>query len=692
MTTAADPYKYFRVEARELVDGIARGILEIERDGPTKELVSRLLRLAHTLKGAARIVKLPRIAQEAHTIEDALAPLREGTNRAPASLVNGVLGAIDRISADLVAIDGGRAGGGPVEESKTATDRKSSALDVVRVDLDQMEVLLDSVVEATVQTSNLRKELVHLEEAREIAGQIRESLRAQREGRGGARAALPEASDLADELAHVLERATRSIAVGLEQAGRELGQVRDTAHRFRLQPASAIFDALERAARDAAQALGKQVAFTTSGGEIRLDAHSLVALRDALAHVVRNAVAHGIETNPERAAASKPPVGKVTLTVERRGNDVAFVCRDDGRGIDVASLRREAVRAGALREADAATLADAALFRMLLKGGLTTARSLTEVSGRAIGLDAAREITSRLKGHVEIRSESGRGTSVEIRVPVSMSALAALLVDAEGITAAVPLESVRRTLYMTDEEITRSADGESIVHEARVIPFVPLARVLGRAPARRTRSEWSTVVVGAGDAIAAVGVDRMLGTEMVVLRPLPPHAKVDATIAGASLDAEGTPQLVLDPEGLVAAARSARGGSTRSVERAPALPILVIDDSLTTRMLEQSILESAGYEVQVATSGEEGIEKARARRYGVFVVDVEMPGMSGFEFVAMTRADPTLRETPAVLVTSRDAPEDKQRGRDAGARGYIVKGEFEQERLLQTIRELLGSK
>jgi two-component system, chemotaxis family, sensor kinase CheA len=196
-------------------------------------------------------------------------------------------------------------------------------------------------------------------------------------------------------------------------------------------------------------------------------------------------------------------------------------------------------------------------------------------------------------------------------------------------------------------------------------------------------------VIAAGGALAAVGVDRLLGTGTVVVRPLPARADVDAVVAGASLDSEGHPQLVLDPDGLVAAARHDRAAASEADVR-PRLPLLVVDDSLTTRMLEQSILESAGYEVDLAVSAEQALEKAKTRTYGLFVVDVEMPGMDGFQFVARTRADPALRDTPAILVTSRGAPEDQQRGREAGARAYIVKGEFDQGHLLRIIRELVG--
>jgi two-component system chemotaxis sensor kinase CheA len=173
------------------------------------------------------------------------------------------------------------------------------------------------------------------------------------------------------------------------------------------------------------------------------------------------------------------------------------------------------------------------------------------------------------------------------------------------------------------------------------------------------------------------------------VRPLPARADIDGVVAGASLDAEGHPQLVVDPEGLVAAAQQARALVSEAQVR-PRLPLLVVDDSLTTRMLEQSILESAGYEVDLATSAEQALEKAKSQRYALFVVDVEMPGMDGFQFVATTRADPNLRETPAILVTSRGAPEDQRRGLEAGARAYIAKGEFDQGHLLKSIRDLIG--
>ena len=681
-----DPYKYFRLEARELLEGLSQGVLELEGGAAGKDLVPRLLRLAHTLKGAARVVKLADVATQVHAIEDALAPHRDQPDRVPPQTIEVVLRLLDSVSARLSAIDPATP---PPVDAPAKARLQEEPLATVRVELADMDLLLDGVTEATIRIHSLQREGETIERAQRLAGLLADQLGSRGES-SDSPAARARAQSVAEELSASLARLGRNVSSGVEQVSRELAQVRDAANRLRLLPASVIFGPLQRAARDAAQVSGRKMALQTSGGDQRLDAHVLDGVRDALLHLARNAVAHGIEPEAQRVAAGKPAVGQVRIQVERRGNGIAFVCRDDGGGIDVEGVRRAAVRAGVLSDSQAAATPPDQLFQLLLKGGLTTTRDVTEVSGRAVGLDVVREAATRLGGQVIVESTPGHGTSIEIRVPVSLSSISGVVVDAAGVAAVVPLDAVRRTLRLESSEIARSPGNDSIVYEGKVIPFVPLARTLRRPmAATRERTHWSAIVVQSGGALAAVGVDRLLGTANVVVRPLPANAQVEPVVLGASLDAEGNPQVVLDPAGLVLAAQ-AEGGAQGEPERAPRLPVLVIDDSLTTRMLEQSILESAGYQVDLATSAEQALVMARERRYGLFMVDVEMPGMNGFEFVEKTRADAQLREVPAILVTSRGSPEDRRRGMEAGARAYVVKGEFDQSHLLQAIRELLG--
>ena len=685
---AKDPYKYFRVEARELLDGLAQGILQLEKEAPARQVVARLLRLAHTLKGAARVVKQPGIAELAHTVEGILTTHREASG--PLSMEQGseLLRLLDEMNFHLSTLESET----DVAAEGLARPPAEGQVETLRVEVQELDSLLRTGTEMGVQLVAVRKGLGGADHLRNLTSLLLDLL-AARPGENGAGASPDRvrARSIAEELRSGLENFHKSLVVDLARVDGELTEIRDVGHRLRLIPAHTVFPSLERSVRDAAQTLGKRVVFEASGGEVRLDASVLASLRDALMHVVRNAVAHGVETEAERVAVGKSPAGQVRLEVEQRGSLVAFVCSDDGRGIDVEGVRRAAVARGLVPASEANSLPADTIIALLHEGGLTTATDVTELSGRGIGLDVVRATASRLKGEMSIRSEPGRGATVEVRVPISIASLSGLVVEAAGVLAAIPLDAVRQTLRVRDSEVVRSADRDSILHEGNVIPFLPLDRMLRRAGSagRNRGGAWSAVVVQAGDLCVAVGVDRLLGTSNIVMRALPSAVEASPVVLGASLDAEGNPQLVLDPAGLVAAAERGRG----AVADAPApgrAPVLVIDDSLTTRMLEQSILESAGYEVELAVSAEDALTKARDRRYSLFIVDVEMPGMDGFEFVAQTRSDLGLRDIPAILVTSRNAVEDRRRGEQVGARAYIVKSEFDQGQLLQTIRTLVG--
>jgi two-component system chemotaxis sensor kinase CheA len=238
-------------------------------------------------------------------------------------------------------------------------------------------------------------------------------------------------------------------------------------------------------------------------------------------------------------------------------------------------------------------------------------------------------------------------------------------------------------------ELSHTATGSSLSLDGQSVPFAPLGPLLAPAAAvaSQDRTVWSVVVLRSEGGLLALGVERLLGSDGIVARALPDSATVAPYVVGAALDADGNPRLLLDPEALrVAAAGQVRSASPGTRAKRS---VLVVDDSLTTRMLEQSILESAGYEVELATSGEEGLQLALARPHDLFLVDVEMPGMDGFTFVERVNADPLLASTPAVLVTSRTTPDDLARGKAAGARDHIAKGEFDQQDFLARIERLM---
>jgi two-component system chemotaxis sensor kinase CheA len=696
----SDPLRYFRIEARELVDQISAAVLDLDQQ-PGPEIVARLLRFAHTLKGAARVVKQPAIADRAHEFEEVLVPHRDGKAALPAGEMRELLRLNDEIAAYVAelqppAIPPSARPATPASPASPAaapaerpaeTQTPHAEVTSVRAQISDVDDLLDAVGEAHTRFAPLRQGSAAVERLQRSADALADQLRAARtpEATIAARAA---ALRLSGDFSIVARRLTDVV----EQVERELDEVRGRAERLRLVATAGIFTALHRAVRDAADAQGKRVRFESRGGDLRMDPQVLTLVSGAFMHVVRNAVAHGIEPGRQRAAAGKPAEGKVVVEVERRGRFAAFRCTDDGRGFDLTAARRVAEARGLLlpggAEPNERTLVD-----LILRGGISTTTTVNEVSGRGIGLDVVRDVADQLGGDVNVRTEAGAGATVELIVPLALLSLHGLIVEAAGTVATLPLDAVRTCVRLLPEQAAAAVATGRMAHDGHAVPFIPLARALyagGTVP--DTGGPGVAVVVAAGGDEVAVGVDRLAGTSTLVVRPLPELAPAAAVIGGVSMDLDGNPRLVLDAHGLVA--ETLRGGSPgagATSPPAPRLPILVVDDSLTTRMLERSILESAGWEVDLAASGEEGLEKAHARNYCLFLTDVDMPGIDGFAFVAQTRADPLLARVPAILVSSRAGAEDRRRGTEAGAGAYVVKGEFDQEELLAHIRRLVPS-
>jgi two-component system chemotaxis sensor kinase CheA len=319
---------------------------------------------------------------------------------------------------------------------------------------------------------------------------------------------------------------------------------------------------------------------------------------------------------------------------------------------------------------------------------LSTATTVSEVSGRGIGLDVVADAAGQLGGRVAIRTRSGTGTTIDLTSPLSLSAQEVLFLD-DGTVTAVRLTAVLETARVAAADIVTGLTGEILRHRGRDLPFIPLAAAFGDdSSTARSLPAWSVVILAGRSGPVAIGVRRLIGTGTIAIRPLPRLAPVSPLVSGLWLDVDAQPRLVLDPD-LLAGTTSRRMTITALPE--PLAPILIVDDSLTTRMLEQSVLESAGYRVELAASAEEGLAMAARKTYSLALVDVEMPGMNGFAFVEQTRTRPELRELPCILVTSRASSEDRERGLAAGARAHLDKREFHQGTLLNRIQEVLGA-
>ncbi|WP_137936819.1 response regulator [Chitinivorax sp. B] len=692
---AKDPFRFFRIEARELVDQLTSNVIALEGAAGDGELLPKLLRLAHTLKGAARVVKQPAIADQAHAIEDELTPFRGSVQTIPREQVDRILAKLDDINNALCKLPAAEPSTssttGTTATAPTSTSPPLSSRPT-RIDLSEVSELLDGLSEITRELTGIRNQNRAIARSREMATRLGLQLTmsathpsdlAQRRG------SQTHEHGLLDEMNQMLAEVERNLHASTERIERELHQACTITDQLRLVPAAGVFSMLERAVRDASQSTGHAAVFEVSGGDVLLDGQVLDIVSNALVQLVRNAVAHGIESESERMVRGKSPTGRVNLDVARHGYRVSFRCSDDGNGINFDAVRQSAERQGyPLPDPD--QLDTQSLLTILLKGGISTADALTQVAGRGIGLDIVREVAQQLNGELHANTTARVGTTVELTVPVSLASIDVLQIEWDGQLASIPLEAVRCTKRLAQQDIVRSADGESILHEGQMIPLLsPRFTERPRRKVKSTAEAISAVVLSAGGTVTAVGVDHLLGIDTVVLRPLPALAIADPVILGSYLSSNGNPCLVLDPKALATGRHTL--ASLSNAEPASPEPILIIDDSLTTRMLEQSILESAGMTVDVAASAEEGLDMARRKRYALCLVDVEMPGMDGFSFIERTRADPHLCDIPCILVTSCDTDEHRQRGKTVGAIAYIVKSHFDQVAFLDQVHSLVQS-
>jgi two-component system chemotaxis sensor kinase CheA len=479
-----------------------------------------------------------------------------------------------------------------------------------------------------------------------------------------------------------LARALTQDRLTLQQAA---GGMDELVRRARTLPFAEACAGLERTARDVARGAGKRVRLEVHGGTLELDRSLLQGLREPLLHLVRNAVAHGVETPGARREAGKEEEGRVSLSAHLHGGRVRVTVEDDGRGLDFEAIRREARARGFEPPED-----DARAARFIFLQGLSTARHVTAVSGRGVGLDVVRAQVESLRGTVDVTSQPGLGTRFVLDVPLTLSTLRVLLVKAGGQTFAVEGASVGRLLRLAPTEV-REVEGRQVwVAEDALVPLASLGTVLGLPPAP-PRPRPAAIVLTAGPARIVLVVDEVLAEQEVLIRGLGARIRSARHVSGAAVLPDGHLALLLNAASLV---RAAEGRPTSALFPTAAAKrvrkrVVLADDSLTTRTLELSILEAAGFDVEPCADGAEAWERLQRLGADALVSDVEMPRMNGFALTEAVRASPRFARLPVVLVTARASPEDKQRGLEAGANAYLVKSAFDQTNLLEALRRLL---
>jgi two-component system chemotaxis sensor kinase CheA len=628
-------------------------LLALESGSGGAGAVDAILRDAHSIKGSAAMIGWRKAADLANAVEDNMEQARE-RGGLPAEFVDPLLRAVDALGRaldgetetvapiieELASLGGGEPegdgspgvdpGGAPSREMAPGSGAGQATIRISAAKVDRM---LDVVGETV---------LYH----RRLEHSLGDTLRDGRQA--------SEELDMGEQL---------------------LDELQDSVIQMRTLPLSTITASFPRATRDLASQEGKEVELTIDGAETQLDRVILEGISEAIVHVLRNAVAHGIEEADERKAAGKPRAGRIELRAEPRGRMVAIQVADDGRGVSAELLARAEE--------------EGSLIEILAETGFSTAERVTDVAGRGVGLDAVKRHVESLGGGLELQSQPGRGTEVTLLLPVTLALMRVLLFERGGHPFGLPMTSVGRVVAVADT--TSLGNRPALDLEGQVVPLSDLATLTGAAGPPLAEHPPAIVVESLGRSLA-VACDELLGDEEVVIKSLGAIMAGMPGYLGAAILGDGRIALVLDPNHLLKAPLGAMAlDQPDQTEESTTTRVLVVDDQFAARELQRSILEAAGHRVEVARDGQEALRLiGELADLDLVLTDVQMPEMDGFQLLEAIRADDEHSSLPVVIVTTLGDEDSRRRGVEGGADAYIVKEEFDQQTLLGTVERLVG--
>jgi two-component system, chemotaxis family, sensor histidine kinase and response regulator WspE len=472
----------------------------------------------------------------------------------------------------------------------------------------------------------------------------------------------------------------------------------DEALACRMRPFADGIQGFPRMVRDLARDLGKQARLEIQGPGTYVDRDILEKLEAPLTHLLRNAIDHAIELPEVRRAAGKPVEGTIRLEAQHSAGNLLIAVSDDGRGIDLVDLRKTIVQKKLTAPEAAEQMSESEVLEFLLLPGFTTKQTVTEISGRGVGLDAVQAIVREVRGGIRIWTDLGSGTTFQMRLPLTLSIVRALLVEIGNEPYAFPLVHINRALKVARKDIAVVAGRQHFRFEDQQIGLIAADKIFGGAPGNHSSEQVSVVVIGNKANRYGVVTEKFLGERELVIKPLDPRlGKIKDISSGAILD-DGSPVLIVDVEDLIRSVEKSieagtlggvQSGTNEEMVKRPKR-VLVVDDSLTVRELEKKLLQSRGYEVEIAVDGMDAWNAARSGHFDLAITDVDMPRMDGIEFVRLIKKDSNLKSLPVMIVSYKDRAEDRRRGLEAGADYYLAKASFHDEALLQAVINLIG--
>ncbi len=776
----------FLIEAFEMNEQLDQDLVELEHNPEDLDLLNRIFRVAHTIKGSSSFLNLNILTHLTHNMEDVLNRARKGEIKITPDIMDVVLRSIDLMKTLLVTIrDTG---------SDTNNGKENEIEEVVKqlqaITSQNLEGAKEGTKEAPKEAPKKEAEKENTEEnqenkakaptakdfasdnpladepdldytnmsAEEVEAEIERLLNKRQEADKERRAQKKQEAKPKQEVTPTKEtpktetpkapktetkakakadtEENKAPSIGVEQTVRvdvrrldhlmnligelvlgknrliriygdveerydgekfleELNQVVSSISavttdlqlavmKTRMQPVGKVFNKFPRMVRDLSRELGKSIELIIEGEETELDKSIVEEIGDPLIHIIRNSCDHGIEPLEERRRLNKPETGKVQLSAYNEGNHIVIKISDDGKGLDPVMLKEKAVEKGVISERDAEGMSDREAFNLIFKPGFSTAKVVSNVSGRGVGMDVVKTNIEKLNGIIEIDSEVGVGTTQKLKIPLTLAIIQALLVGVQEEYYAIPLSSVLETVRISQDEIY-TVDGKSVLRlRDEVLSLVRLSDIFKVDAILESNSDVYVVIIGLADQKIGVIVDYLIGQEEVVIKSLGYYLKNTRGIAGATVRGDGKITLIVDVGAMMDMAKSIKvnittlmneSENTKSKNSPSDYIVLAIDDSSTDRAIIRKCLKPLGITLLEASNGLEGLEmlKNGDKTPDAILVDIEMPKMDGYTFASEVRKYNKFKNLPLIAVTSRVTKTDRMHGVESGMTEYITK-------------------
>ncbi len=775
----------FLIEAFEMNEQLDQDLVELEHSPEDLDLLNRIFRVAHTIKGSSSFLNLNILTHLTHNMEDVLNRARKGEIKITPDIMDVVLRSIDLMKTLLVTI------------RDTGSDTNNGKENEIEEAVKQLQAITSQNLEGAKETSGTKEAPKEVKEeikekakeevkanktptaenpasdnpladepdldyanmsAEEVEAEIERLLNKRQEADKERRAQKKQENQTKQEVTPTKEppktetpkapktetkaktkadtEENKAPSIGVEQTVRvdvrrldhlmnligelvlgknrliriygdveerydgekfleELNQVVSSISavttdlqlavmKTRMQPVGKVFNKFPRMVRDLSRELGKSIELIIEGEETELDKSIVEEIGDPLIHIIRNSCDHGIEPLEERRRLNKPETGKVQLSAYNEGNHIVIKISDDGKGLDPVMLKEKAIEKGVISERDAESMSDREAFNLIFKPGFSTAKVVSNVSGRGVGMDVVKTNIEKLNGIIEIDSEVGVGTTQKLKIPLTLAIIQALLVGVQEEYYAIPLSSVLETVRISQDEIY-TVDGKSVLRlRDEVLSLVRLSDIFKVDAILESNSDVYVVIIGLADQKIGVIVDYLIGQEEVVIKSLGYYLKNTRGIAGATVRGDGKITLIVDVGAMMDMAKSIKvnittlmneSENTKSKNSPSDYIVLAIDDSSTDRAIIRKCLKPLGITLLEATNGLEGLEmlKNGDKIPDAILVDIEMPKMDGYTFASEVRKYNKFKNLPLIAVTSRVTKTDRMRGVESGMTEYITK-------------------